>query len=787
VTGADPSADLPTLGGDPSTVADHSGALVPYVYDLTGPAEPSVAVAVGAVGAVVSLYVAYRLLRAHSLWRRPRADRPAVPRGERSAAWFGAACGLVGLTAGLPLVGGLFGLGRMSIAVLVAAGGLLAGATFLPALLLMPGSSTSLAVRVRRALDGVIVGLCLMFCAWTVVIDPYGGFSGVAFWVVLFHCGVLSTAVIAGIRPRRGRRGAMLCAGGVGAATVGLIALAAAFAQHPAPAALVPVGIALMAAPVLVWQGTDALARIGHVSLTRASFVAVPLAMAPAVALHRLVTGANFARAEMMLGTLAAFAVVIRHFLAAVYPPPAPVRPGGGCPGEPTSGDDPVGACPAPRLHLATRIDPLTGLASRHHLRMAVAAARAIPRSTGSLLVIGIAGLEPMTCAGREEVLREVARRLQAATRPARQPAVATVPDLVARLSDTTFGVLTGTNVLRAYGLADRLLSLVTAPASVDGETVGLSACVGLTHVDAAPSAEDVLRRGEVALRRARQLGPGRVEWFDASVEEAMQRQQVVERDLPDALRRGQLDLIYQPIMDLVRGRPLAVEALLRWRHPCLGTLLPADVIPVAEETGMIGEVGDWVLRQASAQLNSWRRAGRDLSMSVNISPRQLDSAELPAALPSLLATHDLPPDRLVLELAESRIGDGAAVAEHVGALRSLGVRTALDEFGAGTASLAHMRGLPIDMVKIGKSYFDEASTGGSAPARGLPALPLIDVLVGVGRRLGVDVVAQGLEAPEQLALVRTAGCRIGQGHLFARPLPAEHTEAYLDGFPGRS
>jgi predicted signal transduction protein with EAL and GGDEF domain len=314
--------------------------------------------------------------------------------------------------------------------------------------------------------------------------------------------------------------------------------------------------------------------------------------------------------------------------------------------------------------------------------------------------------------------------------------------------------------------------------------TVHLSASIGMTDLAGAANGDDVLRRADLALRQAKQLGRGRVEWYDAKVEEAIIRRMTLEQELPDALGRGELDLIYQPILDLVRGRPLAVEALLRWRHPRLGTLLPADVIPVAEDLGLIPEIGGWVLQQATRQLATWRREGRDLSMAVNISPYQLVGPELTDEVAAALTRHEFPADRLVLELAETGIGDdGSALEEPMGALRSLGVRTALDEFGTGVASLTHLRKLPIDMVKIGRSFFDDGVAG---PQTVSQSVPLIDVMVGLGRRLGIDVVAQGLEAPAHLVVVRGAGCRLGQGHLFARPQPAERTEAYLDGFPVR-
>jgi EAL domain-containing protein (putative c-di-GMP-specific phosphodiesterase class I) len=283
-----------------------------------------------------------------------------------------------------------------------------------------------------------------------------------------------------------------------------------------------------------------------------------------------------------------------------------------------------------------------------------------------------------------------------------------------------------------------------------------------------------------------------------------------LEQELPGALDRGELDLIYQPILDLVVTRPLAVEALLRWRHPRLGTLLPADVIPVAEDLDLISTIGGWVLSQATRQLAGWLREGRDLSIAVNVSPKQFESG-LTDEVGQALTRYGVPAERLVLEVAEWGLtSELAAVADCLGELRGRGVRTALDDFGTAAESLTHLRQLPMDMVKIGRSFFEGDAAGTTRPAQpalpgvaappgrsgvganvGAPAgqrgrTPIIDVMVGLSRRLGLDVVAQGLEAPEHLQVVRGAGCRMGQGHLFARPQPAERIEAYLDRFPNR-
>ena len=239
--------------------------------------------------------------------------------------------------------------------------------------------------------------------------------------------------------------------------------------------------------------------------------------------------------------------------------------------------------------------------------------------------------------------------------------------DVAARLSGDEFAVVTEGTAVQSYALATRLLTMLAEPIQLPGVTVHLSASIGMTDLASAANCDDVLRRADLALRRAKQSGRGRVEWYDAAVEKAILRRMTLEQELPEALNRGELDLIYQPILDLVRGRPMAVEALLRWRHPRFGTLLPADVIPVAEDLALITEIGSWVLHQASRQLDTWLREGRDLSMAVNVSPHQLDGPEFAAEVASALELHEIPADRLVLELAEAGARQIAAQAWRTG------------------------------------------------------------------------------------------------------------------------
>jgi EAL domain-containing protein (putative c-di-GMP-specific phosphodiesterase class I) len=482
--------------------------------------------------------------------------------------------------------------------------------------------------------------------------------------------------------------------------------------------------------------------------------------MAVVVALHRLLSGGAFDRAEMMLGTFAAIAVGVRQTLAArAVAAPTPLEPPEPA-ADPNPGPTPAQAPETARADDPFRrayLDPVTGLSNHDHLALAVTGLRAVPRCGGALLVVGT------DASGGHDRLRDAAERLRRCCRPVG----GRTGDLLGRLSDTEFAVLTLNDLAQAYGLAHRILA-----------ALGPDASVGITDLADAESTMDVLWRARLAADRARETGPGRVEWYDPGMEQAVRLRETVASELPDALRSGELDLIYQPIMDLARDRPLAVEALLRWRHPRLGTLMPAEVIPAAEQTGLIGDVGRWVLRQASTQLATWRAEGRDLSMSINVSPHGLNAAELVADVTTALSDQRLPADSLILEFAERTIEEIDNLNESFGALRNIGVRTALDAFGTGATSLAHLRRLPVDVVKLHRSFFASAGPDGAAGA-----VPVLDGLVGMGRRLGVDVVAHGVELPDELEVLRQTRCPFGQGHVFAPPQPVERTEAYLDGF----
>jgi diguanylate cyclase (GGDEF)-like protein len=367
-----------------------------------------------------------------------------------------------------------------------------------------------------------------------------------------------------------------------------------------------------------------------------------------------------------------------------------------------------------------------------------------------------------------DAILVEVGHRLRAGVDTA---------DLPARLAGDQFGVLTPVGPVRAYALATRLLTILTEPYRLPGATVHLSATAGLAQLTADGSVEDLLRRADLALARARRTGRGRVEWYDESMETALRRRLALEQRLPGVVGRGELDVVYQPILELAYRHPVGAEALLRWHHPDLGAVPPDELMSVAEDLNLTDEIGVWVLHRACRQLSTWLREGWDLWLSVNVSPRQLSSPSFVRALRDALDTHLVGPDRLLLEITEQAPGsrlDPDALEVALAEVRAVGVRTAIDHFGTGPTSLAHLRKMAVDVLKVDRTLFAEPV------GRGGTVAPIMDVVMGLGDRLGLDVIASGLEAEAHLDVIRAAGCRYGQGNLFAAPAPPEHLEAYL-------
>ncbi len=421
-------------------------------------------------------------------------------------------------------------------------------------------------------------------------------------------------------------------------------------------------------------------------------------------------------------------------------------------------------------LHRLSYTDQLTGLANRRALMRDLLDHRRRAGQHGTLLVIDLHGLAEINDSkGRETgdaILIEVGRRLRS---------LLAEEDVAARLGGDEFAVLTSDSAVLAYALATRIVTLLMEPYQLPGTIVELHTSVGLAELAGGTDSEDVLRHADLARSRARQLGRDRVEWYDTDIELQLHRRMDLERELLGAVERGELDLVFQPVVSLRDAQPVGVEALLRWRHPKQGTILPAELLPIARAVGCAAELDGWVLDAACRHLAGWTAGGSDFWLSVNVAPRELLTPRFPEQVAEILSRHGLEPERLVMEVQETWVAeDLPAIVASLTGLRKLGVRAALDDFGAGQASLSHLRRLPVDMLKLDQVLVNTPDEPTAGPA-------VIDVVVSLGKRLGLETVAKGLETADQIERARRAGCLYGQGFALARPAPAERMEAYLD------
>jgi PAS domain S-box-containing protein len=423
----------------------------------------------------------------------------------------------------------------------------------------------------------------------------------------------------------------------------------------------------------------------------------------------------------------------------------------------------------------AAHLDRQTSLANRQGLRRA---GELVP-DAGAMIVIEMAGLTAIGDVHGSElaeiVLVEAARRLR--TR------LETV-DVPARVGEVRFAVLTRSGAVRAHLLAGELLNALTAPYQAAGTVAHLSAWAGLADHSPEADTDEVIRRAALALRSVRSGPPGGVEWYDEEMETRLRRRSTLEQDLPGAVSRGELDLRYQPIVELPGRRPVGVEAVLAWRHPTLGPVPAEELLPLAEDLGLLSQIGQWALHQSCRLLVNWRKQHETLWLAVNVRPRELIDPAFQASLHTALEIYQIPPSALVLEIAEQDLIQARDTPQQpafedlpaqLGRLRAQGIRTAIDNFGAGPTSLSRLRILPLDLLKIDRDVFGQPADG-SGQVRAV-----MDVIVALGRRLGLEVIAHGLQGPEDLVTVQAAGCRLGQGDLLGQPMPAEHLEALLE------
>ncbi len=368
-----------------------------------------------------------------------------------------------------------------------------------------------------------------------------------------------------------------------------------------------------------------------------------------------------------------------------------------------------------------------------------------------------------------DQLLQEAGRRLRACVREV---------DTVARLGGDEFMLLLGSlhDTTGVSRVAEQVLRAVAEPFRLGADVVYVSGSLGVTfYPDDSREMADLLRGVDQAMYAAKRLGRNRCQYFTASMQTCAQERMRLISDLRAALAQQQFHLCYQPIVALDTGAVHKAEALVRWRHPARGLVSPAEFIPLAETTGLIHALGDWVFREATHQAGRWRARRPSFQVSINVSPLQFQSGrlDLPAWL-AHLRTLDTDGRSVVLEITEGLLMEaGLHVTEQLLGIRDAGIQVALDDFGTGYSSLAYLNRLDIDYIKIDRSFVCNLAPDS-------PDLALCEGIVMMAHQLGLKVVAEGIETEAQRALLQAAGCDYGQGYLFSRPVPAEDFEVLL-------
>ena len=346
--------------------------------------------------------------------------------------------------------------------------------------------------------------------------------------------------------------------------------------------------------------------------------------------------------------------------------------------------------------------------------------------------------------------------------------------DMVARLGGDEFAIMQAgaSQPTDATSLASRLIEVIGAPYELGGHqvTVELSIGIALAPGDGLDP-DQLLKNADMALYRAKSDGHGLYRFFEPEMDARMQARRRLEIDLRKAIANGEFELFYQPLVDMQTEYVTGFEALIRWHHPERGMIPPLDFISVAEETGLIVPIGDWVLRQACAEAATWPS---DVKIAVNLSPIQFKSKGLLLSVVSALAASGLSPNRLELEITESvLLQDGDATLAILHELRGLGVRISMDDFGTGYSSLSYLRKFPFDKIKIDQSFIFDMSDHNDS-------LAIVRAVIAMGSGLGIATTAEGVETAEQFKQLKLEGCTEVQGYLFSPPRPAAEVKGLL-------
>jgi diguanylate cyclase (GGDEF)-like protein len=372
-----------------------------------------------------------------------------------------------------------------------------------------------------------------------------------------------------------------------------------------------------------------------------------------------------------------------------------------------------------------------------------------------------------------DRMLQEVARRLESSVGAS---------DAVYHLSGDEFTIVLDQvrNTDQAADLARQLLTTLSQPFEIDGREIYSSGSIGIVlYPENAASISNLLKNVDTAVHHAKRQGRNTFTFYSEQLSENMIRRLQIENGLRRALERQELLVVYQPKMDLQNGGCVGAEALLRWTSAELGFVSPAEFIPVAEETGLIVPIGDWVLQHVCQQIRTWNDQGRPpMRIAVNLSARQFRETGLTTRITQILAQSEISAQMLELELTESMLVENADEAiEALRAFKSLGITLSIDDFGTGYSSLSYLKRFPIDALKIDQSF-----------VRDIPEsqddMSITKAIISMGCSLELKLVAEGTETLEQITFLRGNGCHIAQGYYFSKPVPAAQFEGFLDDLP---
>ena len=423
------------------------------------------------------------------------------------------------------------------------------------------------------------------------------------------------------------------------------------------------------------------------------------------------------------------------------------------------------------RIRHVAHHDSLTGLPNRSLLRDRLTQALSRARARDELVAVLFANLDRFKAIndslghrGGDELLRQVAERLRGCVRDT---------DTVARFGGDEFvAVLAGAADLPVAVAVQKILQVCAEPYDVDGQPVVVGTSIGVAmHPGDGRDPDTLLRNADAAMSAAKSAGPGTFRFFTSDLNARAHESLQIEAGLRAAIQNGGFQLTYQPKVDLATHAIRGAEALVRWTHRGLN-VPPGVFIPIAEESGLIVQIGEQVLEKACRQCAEWRRQGFEFPVAVNLSPRQFRQQDLPATIARLLEQTGLPPRCLELEITESTfIEDPDAVAADIANLRRLGVLISIDDFGTGFASLNYIRRFAFDVLKIDRSFIE-----GIPREQGHAAI--VEAVIMLSNALGIEVVAEGVETAEQVAVLSAYGCGLAQGYYFSPPVTAEEFTA---------